>query len=256
MQEEGIVGLGVLDEPLHGTDDVGLGGLVVGVLLVVGEQDHVLALVIVLVDQEGRQVLDVVDAAAQLALLPKVVDADQQGLATPVALRVLECVSLGRAVAELDRTAGQLVDGTTVPVTGAAATTIVARLLLDGIAIGIVALGRRMGRALVLLRRRLAVLLLLGRVLLIAASVLRRVLALAVLLGRRLTVLLGGRRILSVLRLGGLLAVAAAAVLSAAVLLRGWCAGPVVALAGISAVRHGDAVVVARVVRLAESAQS
>lgn len=234
MQEEGIVGLGVLDEPLHGAEDVGLGGLEVGVLLVVGEQDHVLALVVVLVDQERRQVLDVVDAAAQLALLAKVVDTNQQCLATPVALRVLECVSLGCAVAELDRAAGQLVDGATV--TGAASTTIVARLLLDGIAVGIVALGRRMGRALVLLRRRLAVLLLLGRVLLIAASVLRGVLAVAVLLGRRLAVLLGGRGILSVLRLGGLLAVSSAAVLSSAVLLRRWCAGPVVALAGISAV--------------------
>jgi hypothetical protein len=150
-------------------------------------------------------------------------------------------------VAEGNLPGGQVMDGTMATVTGGAAATIITRLLRDGIAIGIVAGRGRMGGALVLLGRWLAVLLLRWRVLLllrwrvlllISALVLRRVLAVAVLLGGRLAILLGrrlavslGRRgILSVLRLRGLL------ISSAAVPLGWWCAGAVVTLARISAV--------------------
>ena len=45
VEEERVVGLGVLDEPVHGAQDVLLGRLAHGVLLVVGQSDHVLALV-------------------------------------------------------------------------------------------------------------------------------------------------------------------------------------------------------------------
>ncbi len=103
MQEQGVVGLGALDEPLHGADDVGLGGLHDGVLRVVGQDDHVLALVVVVFAEEVGHVVDVVDAAAQLALLAKVVDADEQRLALTRAVGVLERVALGRTVAELLR---------------------------------------------------------------------------------------------------------------------------------------------------------
>lgn len=85
---------------MHGSQYVLLRGLAHWVLLVVGEDDHVLALVAKLLDQVGRHVPDVVDAPPQLASLAKVVDADQQGLPPAVALRVLEGVALGMAIAE------------------------------------------------------------------------------------------------------------------------------------------------------------
>lgn len=62
---------------------------------------YILLAVAVELHQEVGQVADVVDAAAQLALLAKVVDADQQGLALASTLRVLEGVAGGGAMAEL-----------------------------------------------------------------------------------------------------------------------------------------------------------
>lgn len=102
MEKEGVVGLGVLDQPVHGAQDVGLGGLAHGVLLVIGEKDHVFAGIAEVLVQVGGHVLDVVDASAQLAFLTEVVDADQEGLSLPRAPRVLEVVALGRAMAERD----------------------------------------------------------------------------------------------------------------------------------------------------------
>lgn len=101
MEEQGIVRLGAPDEPRGSLQDVVFRGDHPGILLVVGQDDHVLALVAVALDQEGGDVLDVVDAAAQLALLAEVVDADQQRLALPRAVRVLEGVALRGPVAEL-----------------------------------------------------------------------------------------------------------------------------------------------------------
>jgi hypothetical protein len=45
MEEEGVVGLGVLDQPVHGPDDIILGGDAHGVALVVGKDDHILAVI-------------------------------------------------------------------------------------------------------------------------------------------------------------------------------------------------------------------
>ena len=103
MKEQGVVRLGILNEPAHSLDDIRLGGDHARVLLVVGQDDHVLAAVPVALAEEGGEVLGVVDAAAQLALLAEVVDADQQGFALPGTVRVLEGVALWRAVAELLR---------------------------------------------------------------------------------------------------------------------------------------------------------
>lgn len=101
VKEERVVWLGILDQPVHGAQDVGLGRLAHGVLLVVGQEHHILALVAKELVQIGAHVLDVVDAAAQLPALAKVVDANQQRLAAAVAGRVLERVAVGGAVAKV-----------------------------------------------------------------------------------------------------------------------------------------------------------
>lgn len=108
MEEERVVRTGVFDQPVHGPQYILLCGLAHGVLLIVGENDHVLAFVAKLLDQVGRHVPDVVDAPPQLAALAKIVDADQQGLPPAVALRILEGVSLGVAIAEGLRRRGRL----------------------------------------------------------------------------------------------------------------------------------------------------
>ena len=82
MHKERVMGLGILDEPLHGPHDVGLGRDAHRVLLVVGEDDHVLTAIAELVVKEARHVGDIVDAPFQGVGLSVVVDADEEGLAT------------------------------------------------------------------------------------------------------------------------------------------------------------------------------
>lgn len=152
VQKECVVRPGVPHQPLHGIDDVFPGRLHDGVLLVVGQNDHVLAAVAVALDQEGRDVADVVDAAAQLAVLAEIVDADQQGAATAGAVGVLERVLPGRAVAELLQARGR---GRGSRRLGAGTAMFRARPARDWVAIHVIALGRRS------LGRRVAPLLLL-----------------------------------------------------------------------------------------------
>lgn len=83
MEEERVISSGILDQPVHGTQDISFCRLAHGVLLVVSEQNHVLSGVPVALAQVVGHVLDVVDAAAQLAPLVKVVDTDQQSFPLP-----------------------------------------------------------------------------------------------------------------------------------------------------------------------------
>lgn len=105
MEEERIVRLGILDEPVHSPKNVSLGGLTHGVLLIIRQDNHVFASVSEVLVQVGGHVLDIVDTSAQLALLVEVVDTDQQRLSLAGAARVLEVVALRRALAEADRVA-------------------------------------------------------------------------------------------------------------------------------------------------------
>lgn len=91
---------------MHRPQDVSLRRLAHGVLLVVRQQHHVLARVAEVLVQIRRHVLDIVDTTTQLALLPEIVDSNQQGLALTSASRVLETVSLWSSVAERDRISG------------------------------------------------------------------------------------------------------------------------------------------------------
>lgn len=69
--------------------------------LIIRQHHHVLPPVPVPRGQERSEVLDVVDAAAQLAILAEVVYPDEEGLAPARAGGVLEGVVVGGAVAEV-----------------------------------------------------------------------------------------------------------------------------------------------------------
>lgn len=231
VQKERIVGLGIRHEPAHGVDDVLLGRLHHGVGLVVGQDDHILALVPMVLDQILRKVLGVVDAAAQFAFLAEIVDTDQECTPLSCAVGVLEGIAGGGSVAELlvarrRRWAGPR----RLPTVSAISTT------GSWVAVGIEMRWGRMLRRLVvlLLLRRLvsAVLLLLVASLLISSllvpallisAVLRRRLAVALLvvLRRRLAVTLLRRGILSITLRRGTLLISAAAAAAGTVTLAG-----------------------------------
>lgn len=101
VEEERVVGASILNEPSHGANHVVLGRSHNGILLIVGQDDHVLPLVAISFDQEIGHVVDIVDTPAKLSLLSKVVDSDQQGLSTTCTVGVLECIALGSTVAKL-----------------------------------------------------------------------------------------------------------------------------------------------------------
>ncbi len=82
VEEERVVGSGILNQPVHGAEDVLLGRLAHGVLLVVGEDDHVLSLVAEVFDEIGRHVPNIVYAASKLASLAEVVDADEKSFSS------------------------------------------------------------------------------------------------------------------------------------------------------------------------------
>ena len=102
VEEERVVRLVVLDQPMHSAEDVGLGRLAHGVLLVVGQKHHVFTGITKVLIQIGRHVLHIVDAPAQLALLVEIVDSDQKRLPLSGARGILEVVALGRAMSERD----------------------------------------------------------------------------------------------------------------------------------------------------------
>lgn len=100
MEEKRVVGARIFYQPVHGPQDVRLGRLAHGVLLVIGEKNHVFALVAKVLVEVGAHVLDIIDTTAQLAPLPEVVDADEQGFALTGAVRVLERIAGGGAMTE------------------------------------------------------------------------------------------------------------------------------------------------------------
>lgn len=90
MEEERVIRPRVLDQPVHRLENVGLGRLAHGIMLVVGQEHHVLALIPKVTVQIRAHVLDIVYAAAQLTPLTKVVDTNEQRFPSTVACRVLE----------------------------------------------------------------------------------------------------------------------------------------------------------------------
>jgi hypothetical protein len=83
MEEERVLGLCVLDEPLHPVPDVGCGGPLVLVDLIISQQNRVLVPETVVAVQKPKHVACVIDAPEKLVRITKVVDADQQRLLPP-----------------------------------------------------------------------------------------------------------------------------------------------------------------------------
>lgn len=101
MHKQRIIRLRIPHQPLHGPENIRLGWDTHRILLVVGENDHIAASIPEPVMEEGGHVGDIVDAAAELVGLAKVVDADEEGATTTGAGGVLEVVVGGGAVAEV-----------------------------------------------------------------------------------------------------------------------------------------------------------
>lgn len=100
MEEQRIIRFRILNQPVHSAQDVLLRGLAHRILLVIGQDDHILACIAKIAVEVGGHVFDVVDAASQLTLLTKVVDTDQECLASPCTIGILEAVALRGAGAK------------------------------------------------------------------------------------------------------------------------------------------------------------
>lgn len=100
MDKERVIGLCTLDQPLHGPQHVCLCGHAHRILLIVGEDDHVLPPVAVSLVEKNGHFLDIVNAALQLIGLSEVVDADEKGFATSSTVRVTESVTRRGAIAK------------------------------------------------------------------------------------------------------------------------------------------------------------
>lgn len=94
MEEQRIVGLRILDQPMHSAQNIRLGRLAHGVLLIIGKEDHVFTGIAEVLVQVCGHVLDIVDTSTQLALLAEIVDSNQERLALTSTARVLEAISL------------------------------------------------------------------------------------------------------------------------------------------------------------------
>lgn len=77
MKKQGVIGLCVFDKPAHGVLDVFLRWPHSGFRLIIGQDDHIFALVVVIVYQEGGHIVNIVDASLQLGLAAKVIDSDE-----------------------------------------------------------------------------------------------------------------------------------------------------------------------------------
>lgn len=85
---------------MHGTQYVLLCRLTHRILLVICQDDHIFPLVIEMIVQVRRHILDVVYASSQLSSLPEVIDADKECLTITCAGRVLEIVALRSSLTE------------------------------------------------------------------------------------------------------------------------------------------------------------
>lgn len=68
--------------------------------MVICQDNHVFPLIVEVVVQVRRHVLDVVDASSQLSSLPKVVDTDKECLTVTGAIRILEAITLRSSITE------------------------------------------------------------------------------------------------------------------------------------------------------------
>lgn len=107
MNKQGIIRHGIPHQPLHRTQDIGLGRDTHGILLIIGENDHIPPTIAKLLMKKDRHVSDIVDAAMQLVGLAEVVDANEEGTTAAGAGRVAEVVVGGGTLAEVLGTLGR-----------------------------------------------------------------------------------------------------------------------------------------------------
>ena len=100
MEEQRIIRLSILDQPMHRSQHVLLGWNAHRIVLIIRKTDHILPSVAEAGIQVCGHVLDVVDTASKLTLGTEVVDADKQSLPSACTLRVLKVVSLRSSVGE------------------------------------------------------------------------------------------------------------------------------------------------------------
>lgn len=101
MEEERIIRPRVLYKPVHGSQDVLLGRLAHRVLLIIRKNDHILSLVTEMLREVCSHVADIVDTAAELAALTKVVDSNEQSFPPAGTIRISEVIVGGCAMTEL-----------------------------------------------------------------------------------------------------------------------------------------------------------
>ena len=94
VEEEGVIRPGILHEPMHCSQDILLGGLAHGILLVISENNHILATVTKVLDEVVCHVATVIDASSQLATLAKIVDSDEESFATAGTIGVAEGITV------------------------------------------------------------------------------------------------------------------------------------------------------------------
>lgn len=100
MDEEGVVRLSILDQPLHGSQDIILRGNTKRVFLIVRQNDHVLPSIATSLVEVSGHVGDIVDASPELIGLPDIVDSDQQRFPSTGTGGILEAIIRGRAPAK------------------------------------------------------------------------------------------------------------------------------------------------------------
>lgn len=92
---------------MHGAEDILFGRLTHRVVLVIGQNDHVFALIAEMLCQIRRHIPYVVDAASQLSALTKVVDAHKQSFPPSGTGTILEGIILRSTVAKRLRASGR-----------------------------------------------------------------------------------------------------------------------------------------------------
>lgn len=88
---------------MHSSKNVLFGWLAHGVLLIIGEDHHILALVAEVLGKISSHVAYIVDAAAELTALVEVVDSNKKSFSPAGAVRVSKVVAIGSAMTELLR---------------------------------------------------------------------------------------------------------------------------------------------------------
>lgn len=90
VEKQGIIRLGVLDKPAHGVQNIFSGRNLTVVLRIVSEHDNVFLSVAKTGAKEIANIVSVIDAALQLAVLSEIVYANAKRLLLSIALGVLE----------------------------------------------------------------------------------------------------------------------------------------------------------------------